>query len=207
MNRKKLVIGLLAAASMMPAEKLWADEAANAQAAQAAPAAKAAVPAKAANAQSSSSASMKEANALAAAGKTAEAIQAYEKIGVLKSKKAEGWRLNNEGLAYLIASEPAPEKAIPLLEKATATDANNAVAWNNLGSAYVQTEQLDKAKNAFEKSIEAAKTAGASSEKAEANLQELQARLDKRDSAKGNADEEKEDESDNQKSASAKGTK
>src|ERR1700679_2998560 len=58
------------------------------------------VAAKPAKADNPLKAAMKAAGDLAAAGKTDEAIAAYEKIGVLKSKKAEGWRLNNEGLAY-----------------------------------------------------------------------------------------------------------
>ncbi len=122
---------------------------------------------------------MVAANDLATAGKTDEAIAAYEKIGVLKSKKMEAWRLNNEAHAYLMAATPVPDKAVPLLEKSVATDNANYVAWNNLGSAYELTDQLDKAKDAYQKSIDAAKEADASSAKAEGNLQALQAKLDK----------------------------
>ncbi len=120
---------------------------------------------------------MKAAMALAEAGKIDEAVAAYEKMGVQKSAKVEAWRLNNEGLAYLIGGKP--EKAAPLLEKSTATNADNYVAWNNLGSAYEQTGQLDKAKDAYQKSIDAAKKADAASVKAEDNLKSLQARLEK----------------------------
>ncbi len=130
-------------------------------------------------------AAMKAAADLAAAGKTDEAVAAYEKIGVLKSKKAEGWRLNNEGLAYLEAADPKAEKAVPVLEKAVAVDPGNAVAWNNLGSAYEQTDKLDKAKDAYQKSIDAAKAADGSSDKAQANLDTLQAKLDKIAAKKG----------------------
>jgi tetratricopeptide (TPR) repeat protein len=124
-------------------------------------------------------AAMKAAIALAEAGKTDEAVAAYEKMGVLKSKKMEAWRLNNEGLAYLTAATPAPDKAVPLLEKAVATDADNYVAWNNLGNAYENTDELEKAGDAYQKSIDAAKAANASSAKAEGNLQALQPRLDR----------------------------
>src|SRR5208282_864332 len=79
---------------------------------------------------------LKSANALLDAGKLDEAITAYEKMGVLKYKKAETWRLNNEALCYLKVNPPSPEKAIPLLEGSVAADPKNYVAWNNLGSAY-----------------------------------------------------------------------
>jgi len=65
------------------------------------------------------------------------------------------------------------------LEKSVAANDQNYVAWNNLGSAYELTDQLDKAKDAYQKSIDAAKAANASSAKAEGNLQALQAKLDK----------------------------
>lgn len=122
---------------------------------------------------------MVAANDLAAAGKTDEAIAAYEKIGVLKSKSMEAWRLNNEAHAYLMAATPVPDKAVSLLEKAVATDDTNYVAWNNLGSAYELTDAIEKAKDAYQKSIDAAKAADASSAKAEGNLQALQPKLDK----------------------------
>ncbi|HTA75830.1 MAG TPA: tetratricopeptide repeat protein [bacterium] len=158
------------------------------QAASAAqPAAQPAVAAKPAPAKADNpvKAAMKAAGDLAAAGKTDEAVAAYEKIGVLKSKKAEGWRLNNEGLAYLEATDPKADKAVPVLEKAVAADPGNAVAWNNLGSAYEQTDKLDKAKDAYQKSIDAAKAADGNSDKAQANLDALQAKLDKIAAKKG----------------------
>lgn len=120
---------------------------------------------------------MKAALALAEAGKYDEAVAAYEKMGVMKSKKMEGWRLNNEGLAYLMAEKN--DKAQPLFEKATETDPSNYVAWNNLGTTLENAGDLDKAKDAYQKSIDAAKEANASSAKAEGNLEALQARLDK----------------------------
>jgi tetratricopeptide (TPR) repeat protein len=120
---------------------------------------------------------MKAALALAEAGKFDEAIAAYEKMGVMKSKKMEGWRLNNEGLAYLQAEKN--DKAQPLFEKATETDPSNYVAWNNLGTTLENAGDLDKAKEAYQKAIDAAKEAGASSAKAEGNLEALQGRLDR----------------------------
>lgn len=166
------------------AGRLWADNKAPVVTPQATPAVAATVVAKPAKADSPTVAAMKAAMTLAEAGKTDEAVAAYEKIGPLKSSKSEAWRLNNEGLAYLQAPTPVPEKAVPLLEKAVATDATNYIPWNNLGSAYEQTDSLDKAKDAYQKSIDAAKAADASSAKAEGNLQNLQARLDKMEAKK-----------------------
>jgi Flp pilus assembly protein TadD len=120
---------------------------------------------------------MKAAGDLAQAGKTDEAIAAYEAIGTLPSKKGESWRLNSEGLAYLEAATPEADKAVPVLEKAVATDAGNAVAWNNLGSAYEQTDQPKKAEDAYQKAMDASKAGSNSSDKAEANLKALQAKL------------------------------
>ncbi len=68
---------------------------------------------------------------------------------------------------------------MPLFEKAVAADDANYVAWNNLGTTYEQTNNLDKAKDAYQKSIDAAKAADASSAKAEGNLTDLQGRLDR----------------------------
>lgn len=120
---------------------------------------------------------MKAANALADEGKYDEAVAAYEKMGVLKSSKMEAWRLNNEGLAYLKAEKA--DKAKPLFEKATQADPNNYIAWNNLGTTLEGAGDLEKAKEAYQKSIDAAKEANASSAKAEGNLEALQARLDR----------------------------
>jgi tetratricopeptide (TPR) repeat protein len=119
---------------------------------------------------------MKAAGDLADAGKTDEAIAAYEAIGTLPSKKGESWRQNSEGLAYLEAATPEPDKAVPVLEKAVAINADNYFAWNNWGSAYEQTDQSKKAEDAYQKAIDTAKTAGASADKAEANLKALQAK-------------------------------
>lgn len=119
---------------------------------------------------------MKVAGDLADAGKTDEAIAAYEAIGPLPSKKGESWRQNSEGLAYLEAATPEPDKALPVLEKAVSINADNYFAWNNLGSAYEQTDEPKKAEDAYQKAIDTAKAAGASTDKAEANLKALQAK-------------------------------
>ena len=169
---------LMAAGLAVSAGNLWADDASKATP----------VPAKSAKTDSPTITAMKAAIALAEAGKTDEAVAAYEKMGVLKSKKMEAWRLNNEGLAYLTAKEPAYDKALPLFEKAVAADDANYVAWNNLGSTYEQTNKLDKAKDAYQKSINAAKAADASSAKAEGNLSDLQGRLDRAQAKKDKAD-------------------
>jgi len=179
MFRRKLDLLLLTTGLVMTAGVLLADDAK-----MVTPVATAAVAPKAAKADSPTVAAMKAANALADAGKTDEAVAAYEKMGVLKSKKMEAWRLNNEGLAYLTSAKPDPAKAVPLFEKATETDKTNYVAWNNLGSAYEATNELEKAKDAYQSSIDAAKEANASSAKAEGNLDALKPRLEKLDANK-----------------------
>lgn len=110
------------------------------------------------------------------AGNTTAAVAAFEKIQT-KSSNLECWRLTDEANVYLKQNDNA--KAIELLEKATTTNDKNYVAWNNLGTAYENTGDLDKAKDAYQKSIDAAKAADASSAKAEGNLEALQARMDK----------------------------
>ena len=167
---------LFAVALVFSAGKLWANNPTPTVTASTTPTAKASKPAKTENPAVTA---MKAAIALAEAGKTDEAVAAFEKIGVLKSKNLEAWRLNNEALAYLQAATPVPEKAVPLLEKAVASNDENYIAWNNLGSAYELTDQIEKAKDAYQKSIDAAKAADASSAKAEGNLQALQPKLDK----------------------------
>jgi tetratricopeptide (TPR) repeat protein len=120
---------------------------------------------------------MKAAIALEDAGNTEEAIAAFEKIGTLKSKSMEAWRLNDEAHVYLITDRAS--QAVSLLEQATTTNPKNFMAWNNLGTAYEASGDLDKAKDAYQKSIDTAKESGDSSAKAEGNLEALQARLDK----------------------------
>jgi tetratricopeptide (TPR) repeat protein len=195
-NDKRTLLALVAGLAISVGSA-WAEEKAPAAAASTpaakAPEAKAAKPAKQ---DSPTVAAMKAAIALADAGKTDEAIVAYEKIGVLKSKKMEAWRLNNEALAYITAKEAKYDKALPLLEKAVEADAANQIAWNNLGSTYENLGQLEKAKDAYQKSIDAAKAANVSSAKAEGNLAALQPRLDKLAVKKGDAkDDAKETES------------
>ncbi len=185
MIQTKRAFLLFAAGMFVLAGKVSADDKAPASTT---PVAGASAVAKPAKADSPTGAAMKAAIALADAGKTDEAVTAYEKMGELKSKKMEAWRLNNEGLAYLTATEPKYDKALPLFEKATETDDSNYVAWNNLGTTYEQTGDLDKAKDAYQKSIDSAKAADASSAKADGNLQALQARLDKAQAKKDKAD-------------------
>lgn len=161
--------------------KSWADDKAKAT-----PTAVAASPAaKPAKGDSPTVAAMKAALALDDAGKFDDAIAAFEKMGVLKSKKMEAWRLNNEALTYIHANKA--DKALPLLEKATETDPDNYVAWNNLGTTYEGAKDLDKAKDAYQKSVDAAKTAGVASPKAQGNLDALQARMDKMGGKKSDA--------------------
>lgn len=182
MIQTKRVLLLLTAGLVMSAGSLRADDKVAASTPQATPAAQAAA-VKPVKGESPTVTAMKAAIALSDEGKYDEAIAAYEKIGTLKSKNMEAWRLNNEALAYLMNNKA--DQAVPLLEKATTTNDKNYVAWNNLGTAYESTNQLDKAKDAYQKSIDAAKEANASSAKAEGNLAALQARLDKMEAKNG----------------------
>lgn len=164
------------------AGRSWADNKTPVVTPQATPMAAAPAVAKPAKTDPPTVAAMKAAIALEDAGNTTDAIAAFEKMGVLKTKSMECWRLNNEAHVYLITNQP--DKAVDLLEKATVADATNYIAWNNLGTAYEDTDALDKAKDAYQKSIDAAKAANASSAKAEGNLANLQARIDKMEAKK-----------------------
>jgi len=113
---------------------------------------------------------------LDAAGNTTAAVAAFEKI-TTKTKNLECWRLTDEANVYLKVDDNA--KAVSLLEAATEANPKNAISWNNLGTAYENSGDLDKAKDAYQKSIDAAKDAGSDSAKAQGNLDALQARLDK----------------------------
>ncbi len=191
-NDKRILVALVAGLALSVGSS-WADDNAPAAATPAAKAPAAKPAAKPAKQDSPTVVAMKAAIALADAGKTDEAVAAFEKMGVLKSKKMEAWRLNNEALAYITAKEPKYDKAVGLLEKAVEADETNAIAWNNLGSAYENTDQLEKAGDAYQKSIDAAKAANASSAKAEGNLAALKPRLDKIAAKKGDAKEDGDD--------------
>jgi tetratricopeptide (TPR) repeat protein len=121
---------------------------------------------------------MKAAAQLADQGKTDEAVAAYEKIGVLKNPKSESWRLNSEGVAYLNAPQAQPEKSVSLFEKAVEADPDNILAYNNLGLAYEGTKQWDKAKDAFQKAVDASQAAHLSPARYQANLKLLQISMD-----------------------------
>ncbi len=115
-----------------------------------------------------------EADELLSAGNLDEAIAAFQAMGPMRTKKAETWRLNNWGLCLLKQGKYAD--AAPLLEKSVAADPDNSVAWNNLGVAYENTGQLDKAIDAYKKSVEAAKASHEDGSKASANLATAQAK-------------------------------
>jgi tetratricopeptide (TPR) repeat protein len=177
MNQNKYAFVLLTAGLMFSTGSLRADDAAPASTTPAAtPAAAPAAKLATAPKKLSIKDQMKAAADLADAGKTDDAIAAYEKIGTLPSKKGESWRQNAEGLAYLEAPTPEPEKAVPVLEKSVAINADDYYAWNNLGSAYELTDQSKKAEDAYQKAIDSAKAAGASTDKYETNLKLLQAK-------------------------------
>jgi tetratricopeptide (TPR) repeat protein len=158
MKQNKYAFLLLTAGLVFSTGSLRADNAAPASATPAAmPAAKPAD--KPVGAKPSIREQMKAAGALADAGKTDEAIAAYEAIGTLPSIKGESWRQNAEGLAYLKAPKPEPEKALPLLEKSVAINPDDYYAWRNLGSAYELTGQSKKAQEAYAKATASQKAA------------------------------------------------
>ena len=191
MMQSKRAFLLFAAGMVLTIGQSWADNtaapASTTPAAAAAPADQSAAPAP----KKWSNPTMQAIQAaidLDTAGNTTAAIAAFEKIGELKSKNLEAWRLNDEAGTYMKAGDNS--SAVSLLEKATEANDKNYVAWNNLGTAYEAGNDLDKAKDAYQKSIDEAKAANASSAKAEGNLEALQARLDKqaaKDAKKGGA--------------------
>ena len=177
MIQYRRTILLLAAGMVLGVGSSWADNKPAATTTPTAANAGTATAAKPSKTDSPTVVAMKAALALETDGKHDEAIAAYEKMGQLKSKKMECWRLNNEALSYI--AESKQDQAVSLLELAVAADDTNYLAWNNLGTSYEATDQLDKAKDAYQKSIDTAKAANVSSAKAEGNLQDLQARMDK----------------------------
>ena len=159
MNQNKYAFVLLSAGLIFSTGSLRADNAAPASTTPVGMSA-AKPPAKpAAAAKPSVREQMKAAAALADAGKTDEAIAAYEAIGTLPSQKGESWRQNSEGLAYLKAPTPEPEKAIPVLEKSVAVNPDDYYAWRNLGNAYELTNQSKKAVDAYQKAAASKKAA------------------------------------------------
>ncbi len=177
MIRSKRILWVLGAGLAVSAGSLWADNATPMAATQTAPTT-AVAPATEAAAKPKSGnptiAAIQAAIDLDAAGNTTAAVEAFEKIQT-KSKNLEAWRLNDEAGVYLKVNDDA--KAVSLLEGATTANSKNYVAWNNLGTAYEETGDTDKALDAYQKSIDAAKAAGADSAKAEGNLAALQARV------------------------------
>jgi tetratricopeptide (TPR) repeat protein len=117
---------------------------------------------------------MKDARMLLNKGQFSESLEMYKAVGPLKSKMAESWRLNNMGLCSIKLGNY--QDAIQPLEASVLADPKNHVAWNNLGVAFENTGAKDKAIEAYSKGVEAAKAAGSSSEKSEANLKLVQAK-------------------------------
>jgi superkiller protein 3 len=102
------------------------------------------------------SATLKEANALLEAKQYEAAAEAYQKLGEQASKKREGWRLNNWGLALLRQNKPA--QAVEPLEKAVAADSRNFTAWSNLGAAYERVGDRVKASDIYQKALDLLQT-------------------------------------------------
>ncbi|MCS7301100.1 MAG: tetratricopeptide repeat protein, partial [Fimbriimonadales bacterium] len=88
--------------------------------------------------------SVREAVNLANQGKTQEAIAAFEAL--YQRDENNPTVVNWLGYLYLKAGKYA--EAVPMLEKATRLSPRNAEAWNNLGNAYLHTNQLEKSINA-----------------------------------------------------------
>ena len=97
-------------------------------------------------------ATLKNAKELLDQGKLDEAAASYEALGPQKAAKSEAWRLNNWGLA-LLRKDKAGD-AVPLLEKAVATDSKNFTAWANLAAAYEKIGDRVKAADTFRKALE-----------------------------------------------------
>jgi Flp pilus assembly protein TadD len=108
---------------------------------------------------SSSNASFKSAKAFMDQGKFAEAAATYEAMGVQKYSKSEAWRLNNWGLTLLRLDKAGD--AVPILEKAVASDMKNFTAWANLGVAYESIGDKVKAADTFRNALELLRTENA----------------------------------------------
>lgn len=93
-----------------------------------------------------------EANHLMAARDFDGAAKAYEALGKQSSKKREGWRQNNWGLALLRLNKPT--LAVERLESAIAADPNNFAARANLATAWERVGDRVKAADVYRRALE-----------------------------------------------------
>lgn len=93
-----------------------------------------------------------EANQLMAARDFDGAAKAYEALGKQSSKKREGWRQNNWGLALLRLNKPT--LAVERLEAAVAVDPNNFAARANLATAWERVGDRVKAADVYRRALE-----------------------------------------------------
>jgi len=94
---------------------------------------------------------IKLAEALAASGRTAEAVGIYE--GLLMSMKGEGTLPVHTNLGYLYAKTGENEKAISSYLKALELDKNDANIYHNLSLLYDKTGQKKKASQYLSKAV------------------------------------------------------
>jgi tetratricopeptide (TPR) repeat protein len=81
-----------------------------------------------------------------------EAIARDERVGEKSfSKNPEAYAAYEKGVPLMQAEKYA--ECIPWFEKAVAIDSQFVFAWDNLGVSYRRTGQLDKAENAYKKSL------------------------------------------------------
>ncbi len=84
------------------------------------------------------------------AGKTAESLAQFEQLYAENPshKDVASWL----GFIYLRMNQP--DKAVPILEKATQLSPDDVEVWNNLGNAYMMSNAHEKALSAFQKVAE-----------------------------------------------------
>src|SRR5258706_127624 len=67
------------------------------------------------------------------------------------NKRHRTWAANNVGLCHIRANKW--DEARTALEEATGLDDSNHIAWNNLGTVYLQQKDHAKAVSAFESAV------------------------------------------------------
>lgn len=167
--KKHLLLTL--AASIAFTGVVVAEEAAQAPAA-AAPAAAEAKPV----AKNDAPGSLKAGNLLLDEGKFAEAAAYFEGIGEQTSNKREPYRLL--GLSTALVELGKYEEAAAAANKAVELKSDLSGAWNNLAAAQARDGKRDEAVATYGKAIAALKEKGADTAKLEANLAELQAKIE-----------------------------
>lgn len=162
--KKHLILSLVAGIAFTGT--LAAEEAATAAAA-AAPAAVA---------KNDAPGSLKAGNLLLDEGKFAEAAAHFEGIGEQSSVKREPYRLL--GLSTALVELGKYDEAAAAAQKAVEIKDDLSGAWNNLAAAQARAGKRDEAVATYEKAIAALKEKGADTSKLEANLTELQTKIE-----------------------------